>query len=726
MSNVQERAAAFREAISGCLAYQELVKTLDRHIRELVGQGFEDLRIAILDPEDEEFHFLFPWSAQTFSYYRSKSKRANDFVSYGLGCQKTLILKKQDAGQFFQQHRIQAPVHVPAFLLLVPIRQNNQTAGVLQISLSKGREGDLGVLQAELETVGELAGEALDKCHRYELTRQELEEQSTILQISASLQSHKKLEGVLEAILDAVTQKLGFNRAVIALVDTATGTLQGTMTKGHEDTYRLINCPVASSTEVLAEVVRTCKTQFIKDVRSDERIPMVIRERHDVWQVVYLPLKSKGEAVGVLVADHKTNRGQVTPHRLKTLEIFAAQASLAIENARLYQEIEQLAETDGLTEVFNRYYFDKALKREVPRVKRYHEPLSLLMIDIRDFKRINDLYGHPAGDEILKDVARLLMEIVRDTDIVARYGGDEFVVLMPNTSEEQARLVQERIEKAIVLRNQFQPEVSRKFTLTIGLKVAHAFNVDSILVDADKAMYVGKEDKEQQDLLAVLTQSDLEALEQWDHFLASVLKVLYDKEPYFYDHSRRVMNYVVKICQLLGLERSFMQTVAVAALLHDIGKISINTRLLNKPAPLTDDEYRIIKTHPVVGSDLLRNLDYLGDIREVVLHHHERFDGKTSGVYPGYPRGLQGKGIPIGARILKVADAYDAMTSLRPYRVPINSTEAIRVLKDDRGHAFDPEIADVFVPHLKDIVRSVTFSFAIEDAKVPPREQTHS
>ncbi len=722
MSNVSEKAAAFREAISGCLAYQELVQALDQHIRDLVGQGFEDLKSAILDAEDEEFYFLFPRSAQTFSYYTSKSKRANDLVSYGLGCQKTLILKRQDAGQFFQQHRIQAPAHVPAFLLLVPIRQNNQTAGVLQVSLSTGWGGDLGVLQAELETAGALVGEVLDKCHHYELTRQELEEQSTILQISASLQSHKKLEGVLEAIVDAVTQKLGFNRVVIALVDTATGTLQGTMTKGHEDTYRLINYPVASSTDVMAVVVRTCKTQFIKDVQSDERITMVIRERHDVWQVVYLPLKSKGEAVGVLTADHKTNRGQVTPHRLKTLEIFATQASLAIENARLYQEIEQLAETDGLTEVFNRYYFDKALKREVPRVKRYHEPLSLLMIDIRDFKRTNDLYGHPAGDEILKDVARLLMEIVRDTDIVARYGGDEFVVLMPNTSEEQARLVQERIEKAIVLRNQFQPEVSRKFTLTIGLKVAHAFNVDSILVDADKAMYVGKEDKEQQDLLAVLTQSDLEALEQWDHFLASVLKVLYDKEPYFYDHSRRVMNYVVKICQILGLERSFMQTVAVAALLHDIGKISINTRLLNKHAPLTDDEYRIIKTHPVVGSDLLRNLDYLGDIREVVLHHHERFDGKTSGVYPGYPRGLKGKGIPIGARILKVADAYDAMTSLRPYRVPINSTEAIRVLKDNRGQAFDPDIADVFISHLKDVVQSVTLSFAIEDAKAPPRK----
>jgi putative nucleotidyltransferase with HDIG domain len=235
-------------------------------------------------------------------------------------------------------------------------------------------------------------------------------------------------------------------------------------------------------------------------------------------------------------------------------------------------------------------------------------------------------------------------------------------------------------------------------------------------------MYVGKEDKEQQDLLAVLTHSDLAALEHWDHFLASVLKVLYDKEPYFYDHSRRVMNYVVKICQILGLERSFMQTVAVAALLHDIGKISINTRLLNKHEPLTDEEYHIIKTHPVVGSDLLRNLDYMGDIREVVLHHHERFDGKTRGRYPGYPRGLQGKGIPLGARILKVADAYDAMTSLRPYRVPISSTEAIGELKEARGKAFDSEIVDVFVSYLKDVVQSVTLSFAKDSVEVPPRE----
>lgn len=726
MSSEQEKAVAFRQAISGCLAYRELVQTLDQHIRELVGPGLEALKIAILDSEDEEFYFLFPQSAETFSYYTSKSKRANDLVSYGLGCQKTLLLKGHDVGQFLQKYRIPALPHVPASLLLVPIRQSDQAAGVLQISLSEGWEGDPGALQGQLETAAQLAAAVLDKCHRYELTRQGLEEQSTILQISAALQSHKQLDRVLEAILDAVTQKLGFDRAVIALVDTATGTLQGTIARGHEGTYRLINYPVASSTDVMAEVVRTCKTQFIKDIRNDDRIPMVIRERHDVWQVVYLPLQSKGEAVGVLAADHKKNLGQVTPHRLQTLEIFAAQASLAIENVCLYQEIEQLAETDGLTGVFNRYYFDKALKREAPRVKRYHQPLSLLMTDIRDFKRINDMYGHPAGDEILKDVARLLTEIVRDTDIVARYGGDEFVVLMPNTNEKQARLVRERIEKAVELRNQFQPEVSRKFTLTIGLKVANAFNVDSILADADKAMYVGKEDKEQQDLLAVLTDSNPAALEQWDHFLASVLKVLYDKEPYFYDHSRRVMSYVVKICHLLKLERSFMQTVAVGALLHDVGKISINTRLLNKPEPLTDDEYRIVKNHPTVGSDLLRNLDYMGDIREIVLHHHERFDGKTSGKYPGYPRGLKGKGIPIGARVLKVADAYDAMTSLRPYRIPISSTEAIKELKDGRDRAFDPEIVDVFVSHLKDIVQSVTLSFARDDASAPSQKEPPS
>ena len=112
-------------------------------------------------------------------------------------------------------------------------------------------------------------------------------------------------------------------------------------------------------------------------------------------------------------------------------------------------------------------------------------------------------------------------------------------------------------------------------------------------------------------------------------------------------------------------------------------------------------------------------LPYLRHLLWLIVHN---LDGKTSGIYPGYPRGLRGKGIPVGARILKVADAYDAMTSLRPYRVPINSTEAIRLLKDDRGHAFDPEIADVFVSHLKDIVQSVTFSFAVDDAKVPPRE----
>jgi putative nucleotidyltransferase with HDIG domain len=317
------------------------------------------------------------------------------------------------------------------------------------------------------------------------------------------------------------------------------------------------------------------------------------------------------------------------------------------------------------------------------------------------------------GDEILKSVARLLQDNVRETDIVARYGGDEFVILMPNTSEDQAKMVRERIEHAALLYHDKELDPRKQFRISLGLRSATALNVDNILIEADRAMYKGRELHVKQSLLHALIANDASEVERWDRFIANILKILAEKEPHFHNHSRRVMNYSVHICQIIGLESYFLEIISIAALLHDIGKISISSDLLRSASPLTQEEYDIIKTHPVMGVDLMKAADYLKEVREIIFSHHERWDGKTNGSFPGYPQGLSGDTIPLGARILKLADSYDAMTSLRPYAQPLNPDEAIRILLDEQGHSFDPQIVKVFVPYLRTITSSLSGPFPV-------------
>ncbi len=704
--------------IGECMGYRDVFVAVENTVREFLGDDFCSLKFAIIDPEDKEFYFLLKSGESQFNYFRNKYALSNDLIGFAL--------KNFNAPQIlanpldFCKKKNLSSTTLPEAIAFVPTQIGGKTAGLLACEChSPGQEEENPLLRLLLSAAVSISL-VLNKLHQHEIVRQELIEMRAVNEIGPHLYGAKKLDTVLGEIIDYVIEKLGFDRALICLIDETTHNLIGRVTRGYEDTLSKVNYPLATSGDVLAEVARSGKPQIIKGVRGDPRFPPFIRERPDIWQIAIVPLVSnEGRVWGTLSADHKTNCGQITPHRLEILGEFARHACIAIENARLYERVEHMAEIDGLTQVYNRQYFDRALKQEIPRVKRYHLPLSLLMLDVCDFKKFNDTYGHVIGDHILQAVARLLVDNVREPDIVARYGGDEFVVLMPNTTELQARMVQERIERATLLRNSHEDDPKERFMISMGLKSASAFTVDNILTDADRAMYRGREQRVKQNLLYALIANDTSEIERWDHFIASILKILGDKEPHFHNHSRRVMNYSVKIGQILGLDHYFLEIISIAALLHDIGKISINSRILLKTTSLTQDEYEIVKSHPTLGEDLLKGANYLKEVREIVCAHHERWDGVTSGRFPGYPAGKAAEDIPLGARILKVADAYDAMTSLRPYHLPMKTDAAVRELLDERGKGFDPQVIKAFVPYLRTITQSLSNTF-------PGEHSTHT
>jgi len=696
--------------LAKCMGFDDTFCVVVESLRDFLGDDYYSAILALRDPEAGEFYFLLEPDNPPFDYFRNKHKLTDDLTSYTLQSIDRVTLISDPVG-YCKEQGIEFPSD-PRSLCISPISVEGEKRGVILCRLQSAGVKEENPLFRFMTTLSEHISLILDKLYHYEVMRQELIEMQAVSQIGARMYGTKKPDDVLKEIIDNVIDKLGFDRVMICLVDPKTNHLVGRVTRGYEECMEMVNYDVSSSTDVLAEVARTGKSHIIQNIKNDPRIPEVLRERTDIWQCAYVPLISmEGMIWGTLSADHKINRGQITQRRLHVLEEFARHASMALDNARLYEHVEHMAEIDGLTQVYNRQYFERIMKKEIPRVKRYNEPLSLLMLDVCDFKKFNDRYGHVVGDQILRMVARLLMENVRESDVVARYGGDEFVVVMPNTSDAQARMVIDRMEHAVLVHNSNELDPRNRFRISIGLKSANALTVDNILTEADQAMYQGRKKVVKQSLLHALIANDAHEVERWDRFIANILKILSDKEPHFNSHSRRVMNYSVKICQLLGLDHHFLEIMSISALLHDIGKISISTDLLQKSSALTKEEYDVIKTHPRLGVDLLKGANYLKEVRDILYSHHERWDGVMDGPFPGYPEGKSGEAIPLGARILKVTDAYDAMTALRPYSKPRKPADAIRELQEGQGKSFDPRIVKIFIPYLRTITSSLSDSF---------------
>ena len=341
-----------------------------------------------------------------------------------------------------------------------------------------------------------------------------------------------------------------------------------------------------------------------------------------------------------------------------------------------------------MTGLYNRRFLFEALDKEIQRVERYGSTASLVLFDVDDFKRINDTLGHAAGDDVLRRLAGIVEDLIRPVDSFARIGGEEFALLLPETSQLDALLVAERVRIAISRQSVLE---DRRVTVSGGVATVpqDARTVDEVERAADQALYWAK--RNGKDLCAVasevvVVEDDGERDAMIAHLYALVAGI--DAQSlHTRDHSDNVAAYAVAIGQALGMDRERIVRLRRAALLHDLGKIAVAASILEKPGPLTPDEFEQMSVHPAVGSTMLR---HAGLIEEAawVRHHHERVDGA------GYPDGLAGHDIPWEARIIFVADAFEAMTSDRPYRAGRDVEEAVEELRRCSGTQFEPEIVD--------------------------------
>jgi diguanylate cyclase (GGDEF)-like protein len=354
----------------------------------------------------------------------------------------------------------------------------------------------------------------------------------------------------------------------------------------------------------------------------------------------------------------------------------------------------RLALTDPLTGLGNHRHFHERLQRELARADETGGLVSLCFLDIDDFKRVNDQFGHPAGDRVLSQVASRL----RQGGESFRLGGDEFAVLLSGMDEAQALETAESIVQRIS-----ETELGKAGAITVSAGVAtfpqHGRERDALIRLADGALYWAKEHGKNQVRLA---RADVAELSEFRRVAsgvdrvarfraaASLARAVDSRDAYTGSHSDRVASLSAQIAEQLGLSADEVELTRLAGSLHDLGKLAIPEEILRKPASLTDAERLVLERHPQIGYRMLESLG-VDPIADWVLHHHERWDGT------GYPDGLAADRIPMGARIIFVADAFDAMTSDRLYRPALSVDEAVAEMERCAGTQFDPEVVNAFL-----------------------------
>jgi len=388
----------------------------------------------------------------------------------------------------------------------------------------------------------------------------------------------------------------------------------------------------------------------------------------------------------------------------------------------LYEEVHQLSIIDPLTQLNNRRGFFECAQPEVIQSQNNQNDLSALMIDIDNFKKVNDQNGHFVGDQVLCAVADEIQKTLRQTDLIGRYGGEEFIGLLPSTSIEAAQTIAERLLKAVENRIIKVNETEVSVTISIGIcHIADANgSLDLLLSQADQAMYwakatgknrVSRWTPEVSNSTAMdvikhglkiksIQKNNTKKTEQitkiYDETIEGWSKAIEMRDKEMEGHSKRVVELTLELARKCGVNERDMDDIRRGALLHDIGKIAIPDPILFKPGKLNEEEWQIMRKHPVYALEFLSPISFLKKSIDIPFCHHEHWDGS------GYPRGLKGEEIPLAARIFTLIDVWDALCSDRCYRSAWPINEVQEYIISQSGKMFDPRITNIFIQMIEE------------------------
>ena len=613
----------------------------------------------------------------------------------------------------------------------VPIFRHDEPVGVMAV-LNYEREHAFGERDLPvLETASGQLSVAIENARLFADEQRRARFLAFLNNVSKTAISSDDAEQMLEEIVGEIRQNFRYDHIGIGILDYNSKEIEIKAEAG--TTGKLVGKRVPLGVGVLGRVARSSE-MALETSPTPGRLLGILPETRSI---LCMPLRYGETLLGVLNIESALPDA-FPQQEVLILQTFSDLLATALHNAFVFQKMQQHAITDGLTGIKTRRYFLEALSAEWKRASRSGRPFSVVLIDLDKFKAVNDTMGHLEGDLVLTRIGRLLEQKCRQSNVVARYGGDEFVILMPETGIEQAQILAERLRLWIAT----DPMLNeRKITGSFGVATfpVHGASIEDIIRVADAGMYVSKrgggnrvstveefhEGEAFAQQKAVVTSyvegflrrehTGPESAEELVETLLKLSNAVKDgrnaealteavmaltraaeaREVYCTGHGESVARYAESVGREMKMAPEELADLVLAARVHDIGKIVISENILNKAGALTVEEYNLVKTHADIGGRIVATMPGSSRLTQYVRHHHERFDGQ------GYPDGLKGEQIPLGARIIAVAEVFTNMTLERPYAPTRNTQQALEELEALSGAQFDGVVVRVLTQQVR-------------------------
>lgn len=620
----------------------------------------------------------------------------------------------------------------------VPLILYDRAIGVIGVHSMRERAFDEGHVEL-LRVLASEAAVAIENARLFSQEQKKSRQLTLINNISNHAITTLNPEEMLAKIATEIETAVSYDHIGIAILDYSSKEL---IVEAEAGTRReALGRHVGLGEGLIGQVARTSQTVVVQEMNASS--PKAILP--GTVSAAGLPVSYGEQLLGVMYVE-SSEKCEFSEDEIRLLRTLADLFAGALHNALTFQKAQEQAITDGLTGVKTHRYLMESLSSEWKRSTRANRPFALVLMDLDRFKFVNDFYGHLEGDVVLQRVGHILEQNCRRSDVVARYGGDEFVILMPETTVEQARQLAGKLRGWVA-----EDPLLRDKNITASFGIAgfpiHGSTPQELIQVADSSMYLSKH--QGGNSVSTVEEGNPNDTKRWkkdvlEAYLGVTLKRLFStgpeafeeiyrrleqftrslteqgacgpgheippavvetvtslalaidaKDHYTQGHSQKVSAYAVMIAQALNLNQGEVEEIRLAGLLHDIGKVGIPETILNKSGPLNSEEWETMKTHTLLGAKILEPLEAMNIIRLMVRHHHEFFDGT------GYPDRLRDDKIPLGARVIAIADAYDTITSERTYKKPRRPEEAFSELLRCSATQFDPEIIRVFIETMR-------------------------